>query len=98
MARPPESVVHGSQAPQTAAHHPVATALPQQLPALDKLLRLPGVAAAVAAHGHTLVADTGRALLADWRVQALAGALPLDAVAPAALASSTTSKERSMVL
>lgn len=86
MARPPESVVHGSQAPQTAAHHPVATALPQQLPALDKLLRLPGVAAAVATHGHTLVADTGRALLADWRVQALAGALPLDAVAPAALA------------
>ena len=86
MARPPESVVHGSQAPQTASHHPVTTALPQQLPALDKLLRLPSAAAAVAAHGHTLVADTGRVLLADLRAQALAGTLPLDAVAPAALA------------
>ena len=86
MPRPPESVVHGSQAPQTASNHPVTTALPQQLPALDKLLRLPSAAAAVAAHGHTLVADTGRVLLADLRAQALAGTLPLDAVAPAALA------------
>ncbi|AVO35064.1 L-seryl-tRNA(Sec) selenium transferase [Ottowia oryzae] len=86
MPRPPESVVHGSQAPQTASNHPVPTALPQQLPALDKLLRLPSAAAAVAAHGHTLVADTGRVLLADLRAQALAGTLPLDAVAPAALA------------
>ena len=86
MPRPPESVVHGSQAPQTASNHPVTTALPQQLPALDKLLRLPSAAAAVAAHGHTLVADTGRVLLSDLRAQALAGTLPLDAVAPAALA------------
>ena len=84
MARPPESVVHGSQAPQTAS---TPTALPQHLPALDKLLRLPLIAALVLEHGHTVVADTARTLLGDMRTQALAGTLGADAVAPDALAA-----------
>ena len=92
MARPPESVVHGSPAPHTAPNTAatfapaVPPALPQQLPALDKLLHLPAAAALVAAHGHTVVADTARALLGELRAQALAGTLGAGAVGHEALA------------
>lgn len=74
-ARPEESVVDGSKAQ------------PQQLPAVDRLLRLPAVQALVQAHGHTLVAGQARGLLDGLRTQALAGTLPVSAVDPAALAA-----------
>ncbi len=82
MSRPEESVVHGSPAAQPG--HPRARA--QELPALDRVLHLPAVAALVAEHGHTLVAGEGRALLAGLRAQAVAGRLPASALAPEALA------------
>ena len=71
MKLPEESVVHGSPAPAS----PPPAAQPQNLPALDRLLRLPACAALLDAHGHTLVANEARALLATLRAQALAGAL-----------------------
>ncbi|MCZ2105721.1 MAG: L-seryl-tRNA(Sec) selenium transferase [Burkholderiales bacterium] len=74
-------MVHGSSAPPAPT-----TATPQHLPALDRLLREPSVAALAAEHGHTLVASKARALLADLRAQTLAGALPAARVAPQALA------------
>jgi L-seryl-tRNA(Ser) seleniumtransferase len=65
MARPDESVVHGSKAsPQGSL---------QNLPSVDRLLRLPAVQRLVAEHGHTLVAREARALVDSLRVQALAG-------------------------
>jgi L-seryl-tRNA(Ser) seleniumtransferase len=76
-ARPDESVVHGSKA------QPLATA--KDLPSVDRLLRLPAVAALLAEHGHTLVADEARLLLEGLRVQALAGALEMARVQPEAL-------------
>ncbi|MHA7599284.1 L-seryl-tRNA(Sec) selenium transferase [Alicycliphilus sp. T452] len=82
MALPEESVVHGSP----ASPSPPPAARPQDLPALDKLLRLDACAALVETHGHTLVAGEARALLAALRAQALAGALPRSQVAPGALA------------
>ncbi len=76
MSRPAESVVDGSKAQ------------PQQLPAVDRLLRAPEVAPLVAEHGHTLVAGEARALLERLRARARAGELPLAEVAPSALAQS----------
>jgi L-seryl-tRNA(Ser) seleniumtransferase len=73
MARPTESVVDGSKAS------------PKDLPAIDRLLRQPGVAALIAEHGHTLVAGEARALLDGLRTQALAGVLARSAVAGDAL-------------
>ena len=61
MNAPGESVVHGSKA------------RPQDLPALDKLLR--DCAPLVAEHGHTLVAHEARALLDALRRRAVAGTL-----------------------
>lgn len=61
MNAPDESVVHGSKA------------RPQDLPALDKLLR--DCAPLVAEHGHTLVAQEARALLDALRPRAVAGDL-----------------------
>lgn len=88
MARPDESVVHGSQAPanppDAASTHALAS--PKDLPAVDRLLRHAAVAPLVAAHGHTLVARECRALLDEARAQALAGALTASAAAPGALA------------
>jgi L-seryl-tRNA(Ser) seleniumtransferase len=60
---------------------------PQDLPGVDRLLRLPEVAALLASHGHSLVAGQARALLDGLRRQALAGALAPDALAPQALAA-----------
>ncbi len=82
MARPSESVVHGS--PAAPSEQPKAQA--QDLPSIDRLLRQPGAAALSAEHGHTLVADTARALLAELRADAIAGSLARAAVAPEALA------------
>ena len=78
MGRPNESVVDGSKASQ-AVH-------PKDLPAVDRLLRQPAVAALLAEHGHSRVATEARALLDALRAQALAGSLQADAIAPDALA------------
>jgi L-seryl-tRNA(Ser) seleniumtransferase len=52
-----------------------ASVRPQDLPSIDTFLRSPTVAPLVAEHGHTLVARTARALLADLRKDAVAGDL-----------------------
>ena len=83
MKLPEESVVHGSPAPAS----PPPAAQPQNLPALDRLLRLPACAALLDAHGHTLVANEARALLAPLRAQALAGDLALGQIGADALAA-----------
>jgi len=66
---------------------PASLASPRHLPAVDRLLHLPAVAALVQAHGHTLVAGQARALLDALRAQAVAGALPRSAVDDGALAT-----------
>jgi L-seryl-tRNA(Ser) seleniumtransferase len=76
IARPDESVVHGSKASA------------KDLPSVDRLIRSPAAAALLAEHGHTLVAGEARALLDMLRVQALAGALDAPAVQTAALEAS----------
>ena len=58
MAGPVESIVHGSKATLF------------RLPSVDRLLRLPGSALLIEQHGHTLVANECRALLADLRERA----------------------------
>ncbi len=76
IARPDESVVHGSkaQAPQ-ASSSPAAS--PKDLPSVDRLLRHAAVQNLVDEHGHTLLASQARLLLDDARTRALAGGLPL---------------------
>jgi L-seryl-tRNA(Ser) seleniumtransferase len=69
-----ESIVHGSKA------------TPKDLPSIDLLLRGEPARALLAARGHTLVAGEARALVEALRAQALAGALPMAAVEPTALA------------
>ncbi|HQD83595.1 MAG TPA: L-seryl-tRNA(Sec) selenium transferase, partial [Quisquiliibacterium sp.] len=66
-----------------AAGDPMAR--PQDLPSVDRLLRLPAVQTMVADHGHTLVAGECRALLDTLRGRALAGALPMADADPRAL-------------
>ena len=82
-------MVHGSNA-QALIPSPEATAdagaAPHELPAVDCLLRTPGVAALAAEHGHTLVASEARALLDAARARALAGVLARAETAPEALA------------
>ena len=63
MAATDGSVVHGSKA------------RPQDLPSIDKLLRLDAVQPLLQAHGHTLVAGQARALIDSLRDLALAGTL-----------------------
>ncbi|NML46618.1 L-seryl-tRNA(Sec) selenium transferase [Ramlibacter sp. G-1-2-2] len=63
MAAPEESVVHGSKA------------RPQDLPSVDKLLRLPALQDLLGTQGHTFVAREARALLDELRQLAVAGAL-----------------------
>jgi len=60
---------------------------PKDLPAVDRLLREPAVAALLHEHGHTLVAGEARALLERRRSEARAGALAATAVALPALAA-----------
>jgi L-seryl-tRNA(Ser) seleniumtransferase len=74
MAATGESVVHGSKA------------RPQDLPSVDKLLRLEAAQALAAAHGHTLVAAQARSLLDHLRVLALAGGLDAGSILPEVLA------------
>lgn len=76
--------IRGSRFPGPASPPPAAQ--PQNLPALDRLLRLPACAALLDAHGHTLVANEARALLATLRAQALAGDLALGQIGADALA------------
>jgi L-seryl-tRNA(Ser) seleniumtransferase len=67
-------------------------ARPQDLPSIDKLLRLPAAQALVAAHGHTLVAGQARTLLDSLRTQALAGALLTAEVASDALGAALAAR------
>lgn len=83
--RPAESVVDGSKAPGDA-RQAEPRAKPKDLPAVDRLLREPEVAALLHEHGHTLVAGEARALLEARRGEAVAGRLAASEVAPAALA------------
>jgi L-seryl-tRNA(Ser) seleniumtransferase len=89
MARPDDSVVHGSKASESGATQALhaTPASPKDLPSIDRLLRTDGVAALVAEHGHTLVAAQARLLLEDRRGRALRGALAAVEVTPAALAA-----------
>lgn len=74
MARPDESVVDGSKA------------RPKDLPSVDRLLRLPAVAALVHEHGHACVAGEVRALVEDLRRRVLEGGLERAGLAEPALA------------
>jgi L-seryl-tRNA(Ser) seleniumtransferase len=66
---------------------PAGNALqPKDLPALDRLLRQGTVAALVAEHGHSCVAQEARGLLDTLRQQARAGKLAAADVEPQALA------------
>ncbi|MBI5716419.1 MAG: L-seryl-tRNA(Sec) selenium transferase [Burkholderiales bacterium] len=83
--RPAESVVDGSKAPEDPMQAG-PKAEPKDLPAVDRLLREPAVAALLQEHGHTLVAGEARALLEARRGEARAGHLPAGAAAVPALA------------
>lgn len=87
MARPDESVVHGSPA-SPSSPRPEALATVQDLPAVDRLLRADGTRALITAHGHSLVAGEARALLDALRTQALAQRLPRGALTADALTQS----------
>ncbi|WP_218509653.1 L-seryl-tRNA(Sec) selenium transferase [Variovorax sp. dw_308] len=80
MAATDESVVHGSKA------------RPQDLPSVDKLLRLEAARALLDEHGHTLVANEARALLDSLRAQALAGSLNKAHIEADALADALASR------
>ena len=87
MARPDESVVHGSKAPSSPPDPTMLLAAPKDLPSVDRLLRQAAVQALIAEHGHTLPAQQARALLDQARARALAGDLPLAESTADALAS-----------
>jgi L-seryl-tRNA(Ser) seleniumtransferase len=76
MARPGESVVHGSDGPPPDPATDRALAQPRDLPAVDRLLRASALAALAAEHGHTLVAAAARAVLEQRRAAVRAGELP----------------------
>jgi len=85
------SAPHANALP--AAQPPAeATARPQDLPAVDALLRQAGPAALVEAHGHTLVAGEARALIDGLRSQARAGTLGRAALVPEALAGALAAR------
>jgi L-seryl-tRNA(Ser) seleniumtransferase len=85
MARSAESVVHGSRG---SISGPVTDPVqPRDLPAVDRLLREPALAALITEHGHTLIAEATRAVLDERRTAARAGRLSRAAVAPDALAA-----------
>lgn len=75
MSPPNESVVHGSDGkPVTSTlQFDTRTAQLQELPSVDRVLRLAGVTALVDQHGHTLIATGVRAQIDEWRKQARAG-------------------------
>ncbi|MBL8326682.1 MAG: L-seryl-tRNA(Sec) selenium transferase [Rubrivivax sp.] len=74
-----------AQAPDTAPARDLAQ--PKDLPAVDRLLREPAVAALLEQHGHALVAGEARTLLEARRAEAKAGALAPAAVALPGLAA-----------
>lgn len=90
MRAPEESVVHGSQAEGITG----TTARPQDLPALDRVLRVPGCVALIAEHGHTLVAAEARTLLSSLRRQALDGTLHPSRIEAVALAEALARQVR----
>jgi L-seryl-tRNA(Ser) seleniumtransferase len=93
MARPSESVVHGSKASPGGDSSPPAR--PQDLPSIDRLLRAAGPL--VHEHGHTLVARQARALIDERRAAALAGTLAAaDAAEPALAAELATRIEQAL--
>jgi L-seryl-tRNA(Ser) seleniumtransferase len=55
---------------------PDAAVAPQDLPSVDRVLRLDAARALRAEHGHTLIAGEARALLEALRAEARAGTLP----------------------
>lgn len=69
MAAAGKSVVHGLGSGTERAQ-------PQDLPSIDKLLRVGEGQALVGEHGHTLVAAEARGLLDALRARAVAGTLP----------------------
>jgi L-seryl-tRNA(Ser) seleniumtransferase len=80
-----ESVVHGSKA------------TPEDLPSIDKLLRLPAAQPLREAHGHTLVAAQARALLDSLRTLALSGGLQHADIQMDALGSALASRVRDCI-
>lgn len=64
----------------------------KDLPSVDRMLRLPGVAPLVERHGHTLVTDQARELLADLRSQALDGALQATQLVPESLSAALAAR------
>ena len=80
MAASGESVVHGSKA------------RPQDLPSIDKLLRLPALQPLLQAHGATLVTGEARALLEGLRQLAVAGVLDGTQLHPEALAQALAAR------
>jgi len=93
MARPDESVVHGSKASQGGDDSPKAA--PKDLPSIDRLLR--AAQPLVAEHGHTLVAREARALIDERRARAVAGSLPLADAAEAALAAALAARVQAVL-
>ncbi len=85
MAATDGSVVHGSKARL------------QDLPSIDKLLRMSAVQALVELHGHTLVAGQARALLDDLRTLALAGTLDVIDVGADAFAAALALRTQARV-
>ena len=84
MASPEQSVVHGATASPGPEAGPAAR--PQDLPAVDRLLREPAGAALIAEHGHSLVAAQARQLLDRLRQRAVAGKLGRVEIGSGALA------------
>ena len=72
MARPDESVVHGSKAPSSPSDPTMLLAAPKDLPSVDRLLRQAAVQALIAEHGHTLPAQQAgldRQSIGAWSAQ-----------------------------
>jgi L-seryl-tRNA(Ser) seleniumtransferase len=69
-----------------------ALATPQHLPSIDRLLRTPGAASLIDAHGHRFVANEARRLLQALREEALLQRLGVDDTAPAALAATLAAR------
>ncbi len=69
----------------------------KDLPSVDRLLRMPPVAALVAEHGHSLVARVARDCLAQWREAALQSRLERTAIAEPALVERLTEALRTVL-
>jgi L-seryl-tRNA(Ser) seleniumtransferase len=65
---------------------------PQDLPSIDKLLRLPALVALAGRHGHTLVAQEARALVDTLRMRAVSGHLAPPEIEGDALAGAVAAR------